>query len=121
MKTISFASKLLLYIDELNTTKNHETLFKVTGYVERPDYEHFSAYTKDKQYGTKYDTIKHENVLEIWKTDLCNNKYNLNRKKQNTKFTVRDLLNHQDLGTYYINFSQSITFNNVGMYKLTLT
>ncbi len=42
MKTISFASKLLLYIDELNTTKNHETLFKVTGYVERPDYEHYS-------------------------------------------------------------------------------
>eukprot|EP01084_Bolivina_argentea_P051252 94280_1 len=58
-------------------------LYKVTGYVERPDYKHFNEYSKEKKYGTKYNVENHRKVLQTWKEDLRDKKYNNDRKHQN--------------------------------------
>ena len=67
--TASIATKIYAYVDDRNK-KDHTSKYKITGYIERPEYEHFNEYNESTKYGTTYNLQHHQKILEKWKNDL---------------------------------------------------
>eukprot|EP01084_Bolivina_argentea_P097417 175116_1 len=123
LRTINNVSKSILMNKEVIDI-NQDALGKQGGYIWMNNNETNVVWMRELYNTPKEIAIVLQNAGNMTNSNISFKSYFVptfvKGWNNETKYTVRDVINHQDLGVYTVDFTANIPPTSVGMYKLTM-
>lgn len=123
LRTINNVSKSILQNKEIIDI-NQDPLGKQGGYIWMSQDEMNVVWMRELYDTPKTIAIVLQNVNNVTSADIVFGSFMVpsfvNGWDYSTKYSVRDVIQHKDLGVYAVNFSANVAPTSVKMYKLTM-